>query len=128
MDVTRRAAKAKGKQCKLIMLMNYETKIHMQQYRGPYRGIAHYMFLWSYESYPHCGESGAHRNVIELEFSGQPSAFSTPVHNYWAASVTLNVSLKEYKEMRKNFVFVSRAAGKNEIKPVPMPEFEEIAE
>lgn len=126
MDVIKRAALAKGpKHCKLIMLVDRATLVHLELYRRGYLGLAYYMFMWHYESYTHCGESGAHRNVVEIEFSKE-SVDVTPSTRFWAVSVTLNVSLDGYKKMREEFVFTSRSPGLKKAKPVPMPGFEEI--
>jgi len=125
MEITKRAAIDKGKQCKLVMLVCAHTRAHLMLYRKNYFGLAYYMFLWLFESYRHCGESGAHMHAIEIEISDKPT-YQTPGRRYWPVSVTLNISLTEYRELRENFVWKSRSPGLKKAQAVPMPEFKEI--
>jgi len=125
-DFTKRAAIDKGKLCKLLMFCGKEFRyrfiylLHTQ-----YPDLAYYHFVSLFESSSIAGESGAHRHAIDMEVGRDPMRFN-PTDPMWPVSVTLNVSLDEYKEMRKEPSFGYRRARAGIKDLVPMPGFREI--
>jgi len=74
-----------------------------------------------FESSPICGESGAHLYVVDMEIA-KATVMITPTTQLLPISVTLGMSLAEYKEMRENKTFIQKKhKGGVEI----MPDFEE---
>ena len=124
MDFTKRGAvdKANGTS-KLVMLCGKEYRYRLIYLsRSGQMELAYYHFLSCFESSRICGESGAHLHVIDMEISKQEVII--PNNPMWAISVTLNVTLDEYREMRKGKRFGWRRGEKQ--KPEPMPRFKEI--
>jgi len=126
-DFTKRAGVDKPKGfSKLVMLCNREFRYSMiyKNTGGPEsRKIAWYYFMFCFESSAICGESGAHMNVVDMEIAKKPTD-----GGLWPISVTLNISLEEYRELRKNKKFAVGLSGdkKKTNEPEPMPRFKEL--
>lgn len=125
-DFTKRAGLDKPKgMSKLVMLCNREFRYSMiyKAVGGDIsRRLAWYYFMFCFESSAVCGESGAHMNIVDMEIAKRP------VNNdMWPISVTLNISLDQYRRLRKNKRFsVGLKVGKKMTGPEPMPRFKEI--
>ena len=120
-DFVKRAGinKTKGVS-KLVMLcgraymyrMLYLVKGNVQD-----KELAYYYFMSCFESVSVCGESGAHLHVMDMEIAKRAG------HNdMWAISVTLNMTLEEYRKKRRTAKFGNRRKDKQQ----PMPRFREI--
>ena len=125
-DFTKRAALDKGNgTSKLIMLCGKEYRyrlLYLSKSTPSARELAYYYFIACFETAHACGESGAHRHAIDLEISKQEILI--PTNPMWAISVTLNITLDEYKRMRRKKTFGWRKGEKKG--PEPMPRFKEI--
>jgi len=126
-DFTKRAGvdKTKG-MSKLVMLCNREFCYSMiyKNVGGPdARRLAWYYFMFCFESSSVCGESGAHMNIVDMEIAKKPVD-----GDMWPISVTLNISLEEYRELRKNKRFSTGMSGqkRKENEAEPMPRFKEL--
>ncbi len=128
-DFTKRAGidKPRG-MSKLVMLCNRAFYYDMVQKKvggEQARRIIWYHFMFCFESSFICGESGAHIHVVDMEIAKKPVGAG---QDMWPISVTLNISLDEYRKMRKNKRF---SAGLSRVKKAanvaePMPGFKEI--
>ena len=126
-DFTKRAGidKEKG-MSKLVMLCNrhFRSQMIYQKVGGDEsRRLIWYHFMSCFESSEFCGESGAHMNVIDMEIAKKPVD-----GEMWPISVTLNISLDEYRLLRRKKRF---AVGMSWVKSKPntperMPSFREI--
>ena len=87
------------------------------------RRLAWYYFMSCFESSEFCGESGAHMNVIDMEIAKKQVD-----GDMWPISVTLNISLDEYRLLRrkKRFSVGTSWVKKKPNKPERMPSFREI--
>lgn len=120
-DFTKRLAVSKGKnQCKLAMLFSNGV-YYLSYFHKEYPNIAYYFFMSAFESSAIAGESGAHQNVVDMEIAKESVMISASTQ-LRPISVTLNIGLDDYKEMRENKTFIqTRHKGGVAV----MPEFEE---
>ena len=127
MDFTKRIAVDKGKVCKLAMMcgQHYRTRLSYLAKAEP--ELAYYHFLFLFESSRVSGESGAHIHVIDMEV-GSKGVMITPAVYHWPISVTLNITLKEYRKLRKDPAFkLKRTPIQKKVRMIqPMPEFKVI--
>ena len=124
MEFTKRIAVDKGKYCKLAMMCGQHYRARLSYLAKAEPELAYYHFLFLFESSRVSGESGAHVYVIDMEV-GVKEVMVTPGVSHWPISVTLNITLKEYRKLRKKPAFrrTITTAGKKDRKIEPMPEF-----
>jgi len=117
--------KARG-MSKLVMFCNKEYAYRMIYLNktGDYRTkeLAWYYFMTCFESSAVSGESGAHLHVIDMDIAKKPVAWE---HDMWPISVTLNITLEQYRRLRKKKRFRIWTSAKLR-KPEPMPRFKEL--
>ncbi|MEE8113047.1 MAG: hypothetical protein V3T23_01710 [Nitrososphaerales archaeon] len=120
-DVTKRLAIPKpGDQCKLAML--FSGVYWLSHFLKEYPTLAYYHFMSMFESSSICGESGAHLYVVDMEIA-KKNVMITPAVGLRPVSVTLALSLDQYKEMRENKTFIQT---RHKVKEQVMPEFKEV--
>ena len=108
-DFTKRAALDKGKMCKLVMLCGREYYYRILYLSKAEKELAWYYFLSCFESGSFCGESGAHLHIVDMEIAKKPTE-----QEMWPISVTLNITLKKYRMMRKHRKYRSRLGARKE--------------
>jgi hypothetical protein len=119
LDFTKRAGLDKEKGfSKLVMLCGREFMYRMLYLKRDARELAYYYFMSCFESANICGESGVHMNIMDMEIA------KTPGHNdMWAISVTLNMTLEDYRKKRRAAKFGNR---RPKVVQETMPGFKEI--